>query len=144
MFEWLFSHKAPRPIAIANRFLEAAARRPAGLSTKLADQEDKWNAIAETIGFVLAVYTKGEETIVDVLHVKGAYLNDRHTLVLQVAAPKLVKDPNLGDHLEWKTNFELSIENLRHFDPLHEEFWRDGPQAYQSAIGRGLIAAEKL
>ena len=137
MFGWLVNHKAPVGSPVGDQQREAPYRcRPAGPSTRLADQEDKWNAIAETIGFVIAVYTKGEETVVDVLRVHGAYLNDRHNLVLDVAAPKFVKDRNTGDRLEWKMDFELPIQDLLRFEPLHAQFWRDGTQAYQSAIER--------
>src|SRR5687767_15452794 len=98
MFGWLFERPAHRDAATADFKREAAerCRPPAGLSTKLADQEDKWNAIADAVGFVVAVYAKGEETLVDVLRVDGAYLNNRHTLVLQVVAPKPAKDRDVG------------------------------------------------
>ena len=145
MFGWLSRRQAPSNARVANPERMGSPRRlPAGLSTKLADQEDKWNAIAETIRFVAAVYRRGSETTVEVLRVDGAYLNNRHTLVLQVTAPKLVQHRNVGDHLEWARSFELPIEDLRQFEPLHPEFWRAGSRAYQSAIERGRQIAETL
>jgi hypothetical protein len=145
MFGWLFSRKARAGAPVAGRQRQASdRRRPPGLSTKLADQEDKWNAIAETIRFIVAVYVQGEETVVDVLRVRGAYLNDRHTLVLEVAAPKAVKDWDAGDRLEWVRDFELPIDALRHFQPLHAAFWRDGTQAYRRAVENRRAASEDL
>jgi len=146
MFEWLFDRQTHRDTAVPDLKREAAERRrlPAGLSTKLADQEDKWNAIADAVGFIVAVYAKGEETLVDVLRVDGAYLNNRHTLVLQVVAPKAARDRDVGGRLQWVRNFELPIEDLRHYEPLHAEFAGSDAEAYRSAVERGQRAAEKL
>jgi hypothetical protein len=145
MLRWLFDRKVPLNAPAAVRKREASRRRPpAGLSTKLAGQEDKWNAIADAVGFVVAVYNSGEETLVDVLRVRGAYLNDRHTLVLEVTAPKTFTNPDLGGRLEWENRFELPIEDLRHYELLHAEFWRDGAEAYRNAVERGLKSAKDL
>ena len=146
MFGWLFDRQAHRDTAAADlkREAEIRRRRPAGLSMKLADQEDKWNAIADAVGFIVAIYSNGEETLVDVLRVDGVYLNNRHTLVLQVVAPKAVRDRDVGGRLQWVNDIELSIEDLRHYEPLHVEFASCDPAAYRSAVERGRRAAEKL
>jgi hypothetical protein len=146
MFGWLFDRKAQIDVAAADRKSMASERRrpPAGISTKLADQEDKWNAIADAVGFVVAVYAKNEETRVDVLRVDGAYLNDRHTLVLQVVAPQTSSDRHIGDRIQWVREFELPIEDLLHYEPLRAEFGRVDAETYRSAVERGLRAAEKL
>ena len=118
---------------------EAARERRFG--KEVLQEEEKWNRLSEEVGYVIAVYLKRKETIVDVLFVNQAEVNEKGKLRLLVAAPKVVKDRDIGDWLIWDKEFELPIESLLHFEPLHPEFHHAGNEAYRTAVERGLTIA---
>jgi len=93
---------------------------------------------------MLAVYTRGKETIVDVLRVNEAFIDDRSKLKLGVEAPKVVKDRYIGDYLDWDKHFELAIGSLLYHEPLHSDFHSDGNDAYRKVVEKGLKIARKL
>ncbi len=76
---------------------------------ELVEEEDRWNRFATEGGYVLAIYTRRKETIVDVLCVNEAFIDDQGKLKLGVDAPKVVKDRYIGDHLDWDRHFELPM-----------------------------------
>jgi hypothetical protein len=117
---------------------------------KLVHEERRWRRFADGGGFMLAVYTHRKETIVDVLRVNEAFINDRGKLKLGVSAPKVVKDRYLGDHLDWDKDFEMAIESLQYHEPLDPEFYTHdaegygpGNKAYRKIVERGLQIALK-
>ncbi|MBA4190666.1 MAG: hypothetical protein C0467_21995 [Planctomycetaceae bacterium] len=118
---------------------EAARERKFG--KEVLEAEEEWNRLSEEVGYFIAVYMKRKETIVDVLFVNQAEVTEKGELRLLVAAPKVMKDRDLGDWLIWDKEFELPIESLLHFEPLHPEFHHDGNDAYQKAVERGLKIA---
>lgn len=118
---------------------------------ELVDEEDRWNRFAHEVGYMLAVYTRGKETIVDVLRVNEAFIDDRGKLKLGVEAPKVVKDRYVGDHLDWDEHFELPIESLLYREPVDPDFYTHdaegygpGNKAYQKIVEKGLKIARKL
>jgi hypothetical protein len=111
---------------------------------ELIDEEDRWNRFADEVGYMLAVYTRGKETIVDVLRVNEAFIDDRGKLKLGVEAPKVVKDRDIGDYLDWDKHFELPIQSLLYHEPLHSDFHSDGNDFYRKVVEKGLKIARKL
>jgi hypothetical protein len=118
---------------------------------ELIDQEDRWNRFADEVGYMLAVYSRREETIVDVLRVNEAFIDDRGKLKLGVEAPKVVKDRYVGDHLDWDKHFDLPIESLLYHEPIDLDFYTHdaegygpGNKAYQKLVEKGLKIARKL
>lgn len=108
--------------------------------------KEQWLSFADSTRFMLAIYNRGKNTIVDVLEVNDAYIDGekKKKLKLCVAAPKVVKDRHIGDYLEWKREFELPIENLLFHDPLHADFHSEDNAAYQRLVEKGLKKAKKL
>jgi hypothetical protein len=78
----------------------------------LLAEEDRWKRLADQGGFILAIYSRRKDTLVDVLRINEAFLDVRGKLKLGVEAPKVVKDPDIGVHLDWDRHFELPIESL--------------------------------
>jgi len=113
-------------------------------SKELVEQEDQWNRFADNVGYMLVVYTRGKETIVDVLRVNGAFITERGKLNLEVEAPKVVKDRYIGDHLDWDKYFELPVKSILYHEPLHADFHGDGNDAYRKVVERGMKIARKL
>jgi len=111
---------------------------------ELLEQEDKWNRFADEVGYMLAVYRHGKETVVDVLRVNEAFITDGGKLKLEVEAPKVVKDRYIGDHLEWDKYFELALDSVLHHDPLHADFHNDGNDAYRTVVENGMKIARKI
>jgi hypothetical protein len=102
-------------------------------------------------GYILAIYTRRKETIVDVLRVNAAFIDVRGKLQLGVEAPKVVKDRYIGDHLDWDKHFELPIEALLYHERLDPEFYTHdaegygpGNKAYRKLVERGLKIARKM
>lgn len=140
-------------IADAERRNPALAKQRERVKTKarerkfgeeLVDEEDRWNRFADKVGYMLAVYTRGKETIVDVLRVNEALIDDRGKLKLGVEAPKVVKDRDIGDFLDWDKHFELAIGSLIYHEPLHSDFHSDGKDAYRNVVEKGLTIVHKL
>jgi hypothetical protein len=118
---------------------------------ELVELEDRWNCFADKGGYILAIYTRGKKTIVDVLSVNEAFINDRGKLKLGVVAPKVVKDRVIGDCLDWDGCFELPIESLLYHEPVDPGFYTHdgggygpGNRAYQKLVERGLKIARKM
>ena len=111
---------------------------------ELVEQEDKWNRFADDVEYMLAVYRRGKETIVDVLRVNEAFITDRGKLKLGVEAPKVVKDRHIGDYLEWDKHFKLPVDSILYHEPLHADFHDDGDDAYRKIVKKGLKLARKL
>ncbi|MGE3806900.1 MAG: hypothetical protein AB7K24_19715 [Gemmataceae bacterium] len=110
----------------------------------LTEQEGRWNRFADEIGYMLAIFTRGKEKIVDVLRVNQAFIDGRGKLRLGVESPKVVKDRDIGDFLDWDKEFELPIGSLLFHEPLHAEFHAQGNEAYAQVVKRGLKIASEL
>lgn len=121
---------------------EAARERKYG--KELLDQEDRWNRLAEDVGYIIAIYEKRKETVVDVLLVNQAEITEKGKLRLLLAAPKVMKDRDSGEWLLWDKEFELPAEALLHYEPLHSDFHHDGNAAYRDAVEKGLRIAKRL
>lgn len=122
----------------------AEKAREEKFGTELIEQESQWNRFADEVGFILAVYVRGQNTIVDVLQVNEAFITERGKLKLGVAAPKVRKDRHLGDYLEWDRNFEMPASKLLYYEPLHADFYLDDNDVYRRTVERGLKIAKKL
>jgi len=131
------------PAAAAERLRIKAKVRERKFGKRLIEEEARWNGFAEAVGYMLAVYSRRKETIVDVLRVNGANITDRGKLKLGVEAPKLVRDRYIGDYLDWHKYFELPIESLLHHEPLHGDFHADGIPAYRKVVKKGLKIARR-
>jgi hypothetical protein len=121
------------------------------LGKELVELEGRWNHFADKGGFILAVYAWRKETVVDVLRVNEAFIDDRGKLKLGVDAPKTVKDRYIGDHLDWDRHFELPLESLLYHEPLDPEFYSHdakgygpGNKAYRGLVEKGLKIARKI
>jgi hypothetical protein len=121
-----------------------AKARERKFGPELIAEEKRWNEFGDTTEYMLAIYRHGKQIIVDVLRVNDAWINERGKLVLGVEAPKVVKDRDIGNWIDWDRYFELSREKLLHFEPLHPKFHEDGNDAYQRTVERGLKLARKL
>jgi hypothetical protein len=132
------------PELAARRETVTRKARERRFGPELIQQEQQWNRFADTTEFMLAIYQRGKETIVDVLRVNGASVNDRGKLILDVQAPKVTRDRYIGAYLEWDHEFELSVEKLRRYEPLTADFYMEGNDAYRRAVERGLKIARKL
>ena len=111
---------------------------------ELIEEETRWNRFADDVGYMLAVYKRGKETIVDVLRVNEAVLTDTGKMGLGVEAPKLVKDRYIGDHLEWDKYFELALDSILYHEPLHADFHNDGNDAYRKVVENGMKIARRI
>lgn len=132
----------PRLAEKRERVKAKARRRDFG--PEVVAEEARWNEFADSTQYTLAIYRRGKEIIVDVLRVNEAFIDKRGKLVLGVEAPKVVKDRDIGDYLDWDRHFELSREKLLHFEPLHSNFHDEGNEAYRRVVQRGLKIARKL
>lgn len=111
---------------------------------ELLAEESRWNKFADSTEYMLAIYRRGKEIIVDVLRVNEAFINGRGKLTLGVAAPKLMKDRHTGQYLAWEKEFTLPIGKLLHYEALHEGLHWGDIGGYRSAVKRGLKIARKL
>lgn len=111
---------------------------------ELLSAEKQWSEFAEREGFILAVYHRGKNTVVDVLQVNDAFIdgNKKKKIKLCVASPKVVKDRDLGEYLEWDRDFELALEKILYFESFHAELGDGEIIAYQRAVENGLRKAK--
>ena len=107
-------------------------------------EESKWNEFAESTEYMLAVYRKGKGVVVDVLRVNEAFIDNKGKVKLGVAAPKVVRDRDIGNYLEWEKDFELSLARLLYHEGLHSEFFRDGLDEYRRVVEKGLSIAREM
>jgi hypothetical protein len=121
------------------------------LGPELIAQESHWNTFADEREFMLAIYRSGKATVVDVLCVNGAFVTEKGKLRLDVAAPKRINDPDIGEHLDWDRGFELPVESLLYHEPLQKDFYRHDSEGfakanrkYQQIVENGLKIARKL
>lgn len=147
----LIPHRFPDPVDLVARVpSEEQERTDAEWATacgpELLAAEKQWQDVSASDGYILAIYQKGSNTIVDVLRVIGAYIEGQRkkTLKLHVVAPKIRKDKIFGDDLETGRDFEIPVHNLLYTEPLPPTFRRQGISAYDQAIERGLEIAKKL
>lgn len=110
----------------------------------LIADEARWNRFADEVQYMLAVYRRGGETVVDVLRVNEALIDGRGKLKLGVEAPKVIKDRHIGTYLDWDRHFELPVGSLLYHEPLHPNFPDDGLTTYQKTVERGLRVARNL
>jgi hypothetical protein len=113
---------------------------------ELFEELGRWNHCVDKYRYALAVYTRRKETIVDVLdYGGGARVGPRGKIIFTVAAPKLVKDPDLGRVLEWEKQFELPLVSMLYYEPLAFDvtFGLDeaGIAEYMRIVERGLAIA---
>jgi hypothetical protein len=121
-----------------------AKSREKKFGKQLIEQEEKWNRLADKVGYILAVYSHRKQTIVDVLRVSQSYIDDRGKLRLVLEAPKVVKDRHIGDYLDWVKELEIPITALLYHEPLHPDFHSDGNDAYRKIVERGLKIARQM
>jgi hypothetical protein len=118
--------------------------------SELIAAEKQWQKFAETVEFMLAIYKRGKETIVDVLRVNDVFVDGHKKKVLKlcVESPRLVKDKDIGCYLDWDHSFELPIENLFYYEPLHADFPKEildnGISVYTQIVKKGLRIAKRL
>ena len=132
------------PKAAAQREVAKTKARERQFGKEVVDEEARWNRFADEVGYMLAVYRRGKEIIVDVLLVNEASINDRGKLILGVEAPKVVKDRHIGDYLDWDKHIELPVDSVLHCEPLHPDFHSDGNEAYRKAVEKGLRRARDM
>ena len=125
---------------------EADAQYDAAYTPEIREAETHWNTLADSNSFVLAIYNKGKETIVDALMVYDTELTGtkKFKLKLMMVAPKLRKDEHIGDYLEWDREFSIPLDKLLHYEMLPNDFETQGIPAYQKAVKRGLKTAKRL
>ena len=111
---------------------------------ELIDKQHQWNIFSERVEYMLAIFIRGKNTIVEVLRVNEALITERGKLKLGVEAPKVVKDRHIGDYLDWDKYFELPFDAILHYEPLHTNFHDDGNDAYRKVIEKGLLLANNL
>ena len=130
----------------AKQLAKAEAEDAAAYTPEIRAAENQWNSLADANAFVLAIYTKGKETIVDVLMVYDTELKGtkKYKLKLLMVAPKLRKDRHIGDYLEWDREFSIPFEKLLHYEILPNDFEAKGIPAYQKVIKKGLKTAKRL
>lgn len=110
-----------------------------------ADAES-WNDFADTHRFMLTVFRRRKEIIVDVLEVNFAEYDGRD-VILNVHEPKGVKDRHLGTLLEWEREKRIKRKDILYFEPLGEDFdvkCLDDLNHYRKAVERGLVIAKRL
>lgn len=134
---------------LARKRVSSKARvREQKYGRELLSKETEWNQFADTVGFLLAVYEWRSEIVVDVLLVNEAYVTTRGKLKISVAAPKRRQEKHLGVIFEWERDFDLPIEALLHYEPLHSKFDHEivsnGVDVYRSVIEHGLKMAKKI
>ena len=134
------------PKARRERAAVVEKRRIEESGPELIEAETQWDEFSDNVRYMLAIYERGKETIVDVLTVDDVCIEGakKKKLKLYVCAPKLVKDKHIGDYLEWEQCFTLSIEKLRYYEPLRADFDTAGLAAYQKVVKRGMKEARKL
>ena len=139
------------PKVAAQRERVKVKAREQRFGPELVEQEARWNRFADASEFMLAIYKRGKEMVVDVLRVNEAFITDRGRLKLGVAAPKLLKDRYIGEHLDWDRNFELPVESLLYHEPLQKDFYEHDSEGfaaanrkYQQIVQRGHRIARKL
>lgn len=140
-------HEAEKRVPAATGKRERTKRksRERKHGKETGEQEEFWNRFSADVGYMLAVFTRGKETVVDVLLVNEAEVDDQGELWLVVEFPKLVKDRSLGAYLEWdQGSHDLPVSSLLHYEPLHPKFESDGVNAYRKAVEKGLKIARKL
>jgi hypothetical protein len=111
-----------------------------------------WNEFAERTGFMLAIFRRRKDIIVDVLQVSEAMLDDRRGLVLHVVEPHRTRDKiDVGESvnlIEWEDEFELKRSELVYFEPLSVDFdgqcVEDGYPEYHRVVKRGLTIARQM
>ncbi|QDT10716.1 hypothetical protein [Planctomycetes bacterium K23_9] len=106
----------------------------------------KWNQFADGPEYMLAIYEKGKNVVVDVLRVNEADESGKTGVSLFCEAPKLRKDKHLGEHLEFERVVKLNVKKLLYHEPL-PRFQDDHDteiDRYQKAVKRGLGIAKKL
>lgn len=155
-FAWPFAiglipHTFPDPIDLVWRVPSAEQERAyaewaAACGPELLAAKKQWQAFSAGEGLILAIYRKGQNTIVEVLRVNNAYIEGQRkkTLKLHVMAPRVKKDKVFGDYLERGRDFEIPIHKVLYTEPLPPNFRRQGIPAYRQAIERGLEIAKKL
>jgi hypothetical protein len=113
---------------------------------ELLGTKEQWSRFGEQGGFILAIYRRGENTIVDVLQVNDAFIDGarKKKLKLCVASPKVIKDRDIGDYLGWERDFELDVDKLLYYEPLQVDFEDAGIASYQHAVEHGLKKAKTL
>lgn len=147
----LIPHAFPDPVDLVWWVPSAEQKRAdaawvVACGPKLLAAEKLWQAFSAGKGYILAVYQKGQNQIVDVLRVDGASIagQRKKTLKLHVVAPNVKIDKVFGDDLEVGRHFEIPIHKVLYSEPLPPDFRRQGIPAYREAIERGFEIAKKL
>ena len=148
----LIPHTFPDPVDLVGRVLSeeqerANAKWAAACGPELLAAEKQCQAFSAGKEYILAIYKKGQNTIVDVLRVKDAYIEGQRkkTLKLHVVAPKIKKDKVFGDYLGTRREFEIPIHKLLYTEPVPStSLLRQGISAYRQLIERGREIAKTL
>lgn len=149
----LIPHRFPDPVDLVWRVpsaeeQEADAEWAAACGPELLAAEKQWKTLSAGKAYILAIYKKGQRTIVDVLRVRDAYIEGerKKTLKLHVVAPKIKKDEVFGDYIEkGGQNFRIPIHRLLYSEPVPPTFLRRQEiSTYRQLIERGLQIAKTL
>ncbi|MCA9094108.1 MAG: hypothetical protein KDA68_11515 [Planctomycetaceae bacterium] len=132
------------PVLAEKRERRKRAIRERELGKDIVEQEEKWNRFADDIGYMLAIYRRSKDVVVDVLLVNQGVITDRGKLKISVSSPRWIKDKEIGDYLEWDKEFELAVESLLFYEELSNEFFSQGNDAYRKTVERGLEIAKKM
>ena len=132
--------KAKQQRETINRKRKEAAN--SGPPTEMELLLNKWQKIAESDTYILAIYDRGKTRTVDVLHVIDAHPAGARVqkLKLTLASPKTFDD----GWLLYEKEFELPYEKLVYHEVLKGDYHGDASKPYQAAVKRGLKIAKKL
>lgn len=101
---------------LSNAISDAEFKKKVG--PEVYEHHRQWDQCVEKYRYALVVYVRRKVTIVDVLDFSGTDVNARGEIYFNVAAPKLVKDPDLGRTFEWEKHFELPLKSMLYYEPL--------------------------
>ena len=132
-----------RQFALEEQRQREIAKRIAKFGEEVLALERQWEQYAETTEWMLAVYNRGKDNVVDVLRVNGASAREDGHIELDVTSPKLVRDRDDGDSMEWNQQFLLRLDDLLHHEPL-PNFNGSKSDEYKSIVERGMTIAKKL
>lgn len=113
--------------------------------------EQLWRTWSEDFASLLVVYVKKDQWIVDLVAPVDPIVNEqRKSIRLGFVTPKVVKDRDMGEHLEWDVDrrpVTIAPNDLLYWeatkaDPILPMTFDFSP--YQKRVQRGLKIAEKI
>lgn len=104
---------------------------------------DAWDAAAERDEVYLAVFRQRGEVKADVLAASGASIKGKG-VELSFSAPKIVKDRDIGDYVEFDRDVNLKPEDLLHFEVIKFDDIDATPEDYLVLVKRGQKLAKRF